>query len=103
MWRAGTRTLALRSHRKAAQAGADGPCAAEVIPVTNAQGELVSADGCIHCATTAQVPAGLPPAFATPRWSPPATRLARKRWRPSASVAASASPRSSKRSPYDGR
>jgi acetyl-CoA acyltransferase len=53
--------FAVESQRKAAEAQAAGRLDAEVVPIRN--GSLVERDGCIRPATTAEVLAGLKPAF----------------------------------------
>ena len=61
--RADQEQLAVESHRKAAAARADGLLKAEIVPVTNAEGELVEEDGCIRPGTSAEALAALKPAF----------------------------------------
>ncbi|HYZ35050.1 MAG TPA: thiolase family protein [Crenalkalicoccus sp.] len=54
--------FAVRSHRKAAAAQAEGRLAAEIVPV-QVNGKTVAQDGCIRADTTAEALAGLKPAF----------------------------------------
>ncbi len=54
--------FALRSHRLAAAAQAAGHFAEEIVPIT-AKGRTVTQDGCVRPDTTAEVLAGLKPAF----------------------------------------
>jgi acetyl-CoA acyltransferase len=61
--RADQEALAVESHRKAAQARAEGRLAGEIIAITRATGERIDADGCIRPATTAEALAALKPAF----------------------------------------
>jgi acetyl-CoA acyltransferase len=61
--RADQEVLAFQSHQKAAAARAGGLLKDEIIPVTNAAGELVDEDGCIRPATTVEALAALKPAF----------------------------------------
>jgi acetyl-CoA acyltransferase len=55
--------FALSSQQKASAARAGGKLKEEIVPVTNAEGNLVSEDGCIRPETTAEALAGLKPAF----------------------------------------
>src|SRR5690349_21197491 len=61
--RADQEELAVQSHRKAAAAREAGRLAGEIVPIHAASGELVSADGCIRPATSAEALANLKPAF----------------------------------------
>ena len=61
--RADQEELAVQSHRKAAAAREAGRLAGEIVPIGAASGELISADGCIRPATSAEALAGLKPAF----------------------------------------
>lgn len=61
--RADQEALALHSHRKAAQARADGLLRAEIVPVQDAEGRLVDEDGCIRPGTSPEALAALKPAF----------------------------------------
>lgn len=61
--RADQEVLAFQSHQKAAAARANGLLKDEIIPVTNAAGELVAEDGCIRPGTTVEALAALKPAF----------------------------------------
>ena len=61
--RAAQEAFAVRSHTRAAAAQAAGKLAGEIVPI-KANGATVSADGCIRPETTADVLAGLKPAFA---------------------------------------
>lgn len=55
--------LAVTSHARAAAAQASGAFAAEIIPITTPEGNVVSADGCIRPETTSTTLATLKPAF----------------------------------------
>lgn len=55
--------LAVASHRKAGAAREAGMLEAEIIPVHDHKGDIVSADGCIRPATNAEALAGLKPVF----------------------------------------
>ena len=55
--------LALQSHQKAAAAREQGRLAAEIVPITLANGEVVDADGCIRPGTTLEALAALKTAF----------------------------------------
>lgn len=55
--------LALRSHQRAAQARDSGALAAEIVPITTADGQQLLADGCIRPQTSLQALAALRPAF----------------------------------------
>jgi acetyl-CoA acyltransferase len=57
--------FAAESHRRAAAAHADGAFASQIVPVNTPSG-LVTADESVRPATTAEVLAGLRPAFADP-------------------------------------
>ena len=61
--RADQELLAVSSHQKAAAARAAGLLADEIVPITNAEGELVAEDGCIRPGTTAEALAALKPVF----------------------------------------
>ncbi|MEZ2292821.1 acetyl-CoA C-acyltransferase [Variovorax sp. RCC_210] len=61
--RADQEALAVESHRKAAQARAQGRLAGEIVPVRLASGDIVDADGCIRPTTSAEALANLKPAF----------------------------------------
>lgn len=61
--RADQEALAVESHRKAAEARAQGRLADEIVPVRLASGDLVDADGCIRPSTSAEALANLKPAF----------------------------------------
>jgi acetyl-CoA acyltransferase len=60
--RAQQEAFAVRSHTRAAAAQASGKLADEIVPI-QANGKTVAADGCIRPETTADVLAGLKPAF----------------------------------------
>ncbi len=60
--RADQEAFAVKSHRKAAQAQAEGRLAAEIVPIT-AKGGTVETDGCIRADASAEGLAGLKPAF----------------------------------------
>jgi len=60
--RADQEAFAVRSHRKAAQAQAEGRLAAEIVPIL-AKGGTVEADGCIRADASAEGLAALKPAF----------------------------------------
>jgi acetyl-CoA acyltransferase len=60
--RAAQEAFAVESHRKAAEARAEGRLAAEIVPIP-VNGKLVEADGCIRPETSAEALAGLKPAF----------------------------------------
>ena len=60
--RADQEEFAVRSHRKAAAAQAEGRLKEEIVPVT-VNGKTVAQDGCIRPDTTAEGLAGLKPAF----------------------------------------
>jgi acetyl-CoA acyltransferase len=55
--------FAVESHRKAAEARAQGRLAGEIVPVRLASGDIVDADGCIRPTTSAEALANLKPAF----------------------------------------
>ncbi|MDP9603401.1 UNVERIFIED_ORG: acetyl-CoA acyltransferase [Variovorax paradoxus] len=55
--------FAVESHRKAAEARAQGRLAGEIVPVRLASGDVVDADGCIRPTTSAEALASLKPAF----------------------------------------
>ncbi|RTQ31819.1 thiolase family protein [Variovorax gossypii] len=55
--------FAVESHRKAAEARAQGRLAGEIVPVRLASGDVVDADGCIRPTTSAEALANLKPAF----------------------------------------
>jgi acetyl-CoA acyltransferase len=57
-------TMAVDSHRKAAQAREQGHLRDEIVPIRLGSGELVSEDGCIRAGTTLEALANLKPAFA---------------------------------------
>lgn len=61
--RADQEALAVESHRKAAEARAQGRLAGEIVPVRLASGVIVDADGCIRPTTSAEALANLKPAF----------------------------------------
>ncbi|PLC03558.1 acetyl-CoA C-acyltransferase [Variovorax sp. RO1] len=61
--RADQEALAVESHRKAAEARAQGRLAAEIVPVRLASGEVADADGCIRPSTSAEALANLKPVF----------------------------------------
>lgn len=61
--RADQEALAVDSHRKAAEARAQGRLAGEIIPVRLASGDIVDADGCIRPTTSAEALANLKPVF----------------------------------------
>ncbi|CAA2103938.1 thiolase family protein [Variovorax paradoxus] len=61
--RADQEALAVESHRKAAEARAQGRLAGEIVPVRLASGDIVDADGCIRPTTSAEALANLKPAF----------------------------------------
>lgn len=61
--RADQEALAVESHRKAAEARAQGRLAGEIVPVRLASGDVVDADGCIRPTTSAEALANLKPAF----------------------------------------
>ncbi|PBI93700.1 3-ketoacyl-CoA thiolase [Variovorax boronicumulans] len=61
--RADQEALAVESHRKAAEARAQGRLAGEIVPVRLASGEVIDADGCIRPSTSAEALANLKPAF----------------------------------------
>ncbi|MGJ7569473.1 thiolase family protein [Variovorax sp. RB2P76] len=61
--RADQEALAVESHRKAAEARAQGRLAGEIIPVRLASGDIVDADGCIRPTTSAEALANLKPVF----------------------------------------
>jgi acetyl-CoA acyltransferase len=60
--RAAQEAFAIESHRKAAEARAEGRLAAEIVPIP-INGKLVEADGCIRPETSEDALAGLKPAF----------------------------------------
>lgn len=60
--RADQEAFAVRSHRKAAQAQAEGRLAAEIVPIAT-KGGTVEADGCIRADASAEGLAALKPAF----------------------------------------
>jgi acetyl-CoA acyltransferase len=55
--------LAVQSHRKAAEARAQGRLAGEIVAIALPNGDSVTADGCIRPATSAEALAALRPAF----------------------------------------
>ncbi|MES2073211.1 MAG: thiolase family protein [Pseudomonadota bacterium] len=61
--RADQEVLAMQSHQKAAAAREQGRLKDEIIPIRNADGELIAADGCIRPATSLEALAGLRPVF----------------------------------------
>ena len=61
--RADQEQLAFDSHRKAAAAREAGRLREEIVPIVDAKGALVAADGCIRPATTLDALAGLRPVF----------------------------------------
>ena len=61
--RADQEQLALESHQKAAAARSAGLLKEEIVPITAANGELVSEDGCIRPGTTLEALASLKPVF----------------------------------------
>jgi len=61
--RADQEALAVASHRKAAEARAQGRLADEIVAVRLASGEVVEADGCIRPTTSAEALAALKPVF----------------------------------------
>jgi acetyl-CoA acyltransferase len=61
--RADQEQLALASHQKAAAARSAGLLAAEIVPITAANGEVVAEDGCIRIGTTLEALASLKPVF----------------------------------------
>jgi acetyl-CoA acyltransferase len=61
--RAEQEKLAVASHKKAAEARAAGKFKDEIVPIKLADGTFVDEDGCIRPETTAEVLAGLAPAF----------------------------------------
>jgi acetyl-CoA acyltransferase len=61
--RAEQEKFAVASHHKAAAARAAGKFTDEIVPITLADGSMVSEDGCIRPDTTAEALAGLAPAF----------------------------------------
>jgi len=61
--RADQEVFAVESHRKAAEARAQGRLAGEIVPVRLASGDVVDADGCIRPTTSAEALANLKPAF----------------------------------------
>ncbi|SDZ55254.1 acetyl-CoA acyltransferase [Variovorax sp. YR266] len=61
--RADQDAFAVESHRKAAEARAQGRLAGEIVPVRLASGDIVDADGCIRPTTSAEALANLKPAF----------------------------------------
>jgi acetyl-CoA acyltransferase len=61
--RADQEALAVESHRKAAEARAQGRLAGEIVPVRLASGDFVDADGCIRPTTSAEALANLKPVF----------------------------------------
>lgn len=61
--RADQEAFAVESHRKAAEARAEGRLVGEIVPVRLASGEVVDADGCIRPTTSAEALASLKPAF----------------------------------------
>jgi acetyl-CoA acyltransferase len=56
--------LAVESHRKAAQARAQGLLREEIVPIRLESGELIDTDGCIRPGTTLEALSALRPAFA---------------------------------------
>lgn len=61
--RADQEAFAVESHRKAAEARAEGRLAGEIVPVRLASGDVIDADGCIRPTTSAEALANLKPAF----------------------------------------
>ncbi|GGC60587.1 thiolase family protein [Undibacterium terreum] len=61
--RADQEMLAVQSHQKAAAAREQGRLKDEIIPIRNADGELISTDGCIRPTTSAEALAALRPVF----------------------------------------
>ncbi|WP_426389289.1 thiolase family protein [Variovorax sp. R-27] len=61
--RADQEAFAVESHRKAAEARAQGRLAGEIVPVRLTSGDIVDADGCIRPTTSAEALANLKPAF----------------------------------------
>jgi acetyl-CoA acyltransferase len=61
--RADQEQMAYESHRKAAAAREQGLLKDEIVPVTAANGERISEDGCIRPGTSLEALAGLKPAF----------------------------------------
>ncbi|MBB3642927.1 thiolase family protein [Variovorax atrisoli] len=61
--RADQDAFAVESHRKAAEARAQGRLAGEIVPVRLASGDVIDADGCIRPTTSAEALANLKPAF----------------------------------------
>lgn len=61
--RADQEAFAVESHRKAAEARAQGRLAGEIVPVRLASSDIVDADGCIRPTTSAEALANLKPAF----------------------------------------
>lgn len=61
--RADQEAFAVESHRKAAEARAQGRLAGEIVPVRLASGDVIDADGCIRPTTSAEALANLKPAF----------------------------------------
>jgi acetyl-CoA acyltransferase len=61
--RADQEALAVESHRKAAEARAQGRLAGEIVPVRLASGDVLDADGCIRPTTSAEALANLKPVF----------------------------------------
>ncbi|MFZ6645134.1 thiolase family protein [Undibacterium sp. TJN25] len=61
--RADQEALAVQSHRKAAEAREQGRLKDEIVPIRTADGELISADGCIRPTTSAEALAALRPVF----------------------------------------
>jgi acetyl-CoA acyltransferase len=61
--------FAAESHARAAAAWNDGRFAAEVVPVTTADGRIVERDETVREGTTVERLASLPPAFEDPAWT----------------------------------
>lgn len=61
--RADQDTLALQSHQKAHAAQQAGSLQEEIVPITMADGQVISQDGCIRPQTTLEALSGLKPAF----------------------------------------
>jgi acetyl-CoA acyltransferase len=60
--------FAARSHQRAAATVEAGGFDGEIVPITLDDGTVVAADETIRPTTTAEILAGLKPAFATPEW-----------------------------------
>ncbi|WP_343729343.1 thiolase family protein [Duganella sp.] len=61
--RADQEELALQSHQKAAAARAAGLLKDEIVPITTANGDVITEDGCIRPGTTLEALASLKPVF----------------------------------------